>query len=243
MESEYKKFETEYQAHINAIKSLCYASEINLVNYQMKELFSKKFESKTENDIKNLEDYIEVISSKSDIFDKKYSDRLYKGLIEAEYRITLLKLMNDINKQGAPKRNPFAGFSDQKKKIFETYLSKDIKTSSDKYNEILNSEEKYTSTNVVLENKFRQMDEMAATISERITRYSIDDFLITELLENGEGYETLQLFLKFKLKLNDIDSKTEQANQKYSEKINRQNSNQNTSNKRKSNNFPRNDWE
>lgn len=33
------------------------------------------------------------------------------------------------------------------------------------------------------------------------------------MLDNGEGYETLKNFLRFKLKLNFIDSKTQEANQ------------------------------
>lgn len=215
LESEYKKFENEYQSHINAIKSLCYISEIKIVNEQMKKLFSQDFTPKTKEDIENIEKYITVISKKIEIIDKKYTDRLYKGLIEAEYRLTLLKLMKEIYLQKAPRRNPFTEFSTQKRKIFETFLSRDIQETSSKYNAISNTETKYTKANLVDEFVFIQMDKMASTISEKINQYSIDNFLVNELLDDGDGYETLKLFLNFKLMLNKVDSFTQTANERF----------------------------
>lgn len=215
LEAEYKKLESEYQNHINAIKSLCYVSEIKIVNEQMRKLFSEKFTEKTSEDIGSLERYITLISKKIEIIDKKYTDRLYKGLIEAEYRLTLLKLMKELHMQRAPRKNPFTEFSSQKRKIFETFLSRDIQETSIKYNTISNSEEKYTKNNLVGESIFRQMDKMASVITEKINQYSIDNFLVNELLDDGDGYETLKLFLAFKLILNSVDSYTQAANQGF----------------------------
>ena len=215
LESEYKKFENEYQSNINAIKSLCYISEIKIVNEQMKKLFSQDFTQKTKEDIENIEKYITVISKKIEIIDKKYTDRLYKGLIEAEYRLTLLKLMKEVYLQKVPRKNPFAEFSAQKRKIFETFLSKDIQETSIKYNMISNTEVKYTNANLVDKFIFIQMDKMASTITEKINQYSIDNFLVNELLDDGDGYETLKLFLNFKLILNKVDSFTQTANERF----------------------------
>lgn len=93
LESAFRRFELDYQAHINAIQSLCYLSEISLLNKEMYGLFHSNFTSKTEDRIDEIEDYITLISQKNSKFDKKYATRLYKELIDAEYRLTILKLM------------------------------------------------------------------------------------------------------------------------------------------------------
>ena len=43
----------------------------------------------------------------------------------------------------------------------------------------------------------------------------IDDFLLSEFFDNGDGFETLKRFLKFKLTLNFIDSKTSEADKRF----------------------------
>ena len=120
--------------------------------------------------------------------------------------------MKEINMQRAPRKNPFTEFSGQKRKIFETFLSRDIQETSSKYNLISNSEAKYTKTSLVEESTFKQMDRMASVITEKINQYSIDNFLVNELLDDGDGYETLKIFLGFKLLLNKVDSYTQAAN-------------------------------
>lgn len=211
LDSNFRKFELDYQAHIRAIQSLCYLSEIATLNTEMQELFSSNFTKKTEHKIMETEGYITLISQKNNEFDKKYSARLYKELIEAEYRLTLLKLMNELRNCRIPRKNPFASFSPQKKKTFETYLSKDLRDSNVKYNSIADSKGKYVRYGLVREDVFDGLDADAEIISERINKYTIDDFLLNELLENGEGFETLKRFLRFKLSLNFIDSKTPEA--------------------------------
>ena len=59
------------------------------------------------------------------------------------------------------------------------------------------------------------MDSDAEIISGKINKYTIDDFLLNELLEDGDGFETLKKFLIFKLNLNYIDSKTEEADKRF----------------------------
>lgn len=215
LEGSFRKFELDYQAHINAIQSLCYLSEIAVLNTEMQTMFSSHFTSKTEERIEQTEGYIALISQKSNKFDKKYSGRLYKELIEAEYRLTLLKLMNELNNGRNPKRNPFASFSPQKKKTFETYLSKDLRDSNAKYNTIADNKEKYTRYGLVRADFFDRLDADAEVISQRINKYTIDDFLLNELFENGDGFESLKRFLAFKLNLNYIDSKTQEADTRF----------------------------
>lgn len=215
LEGNFRKFELDYQAYINAIKSLCYLSEISTLNAEMQKLFSSNFTDRTEHKITQTEGYITLISQRSNKFDKKYSARLYKELIEAEYRLTLLKLMNELRNGGNLRKNPFASFSSQKKKTFQTYLSKDLRDSNVKYNAIADSREKYTKYNLVRGELFDQMDADAEIISERINQFTIDDFLLNELFDNGDGFETLKRFLKFKLTLNFIDSKTAEADARF----------------------------
>ncbi len=215
LEGNFRKFELDYQAHINAIQSLCYLSEISTLNTEMQKWFSSNFTSQTERKIIQTEEYITLISQRNNKFDKKYSARLYKELIEAEYRLTLLKLMNELRNDGDPRKNPFASFSSQKKKTFQTYLSKDLRDSNAKYNAIADSKEKYTKYNLVRGELFDKMDADAEIISERINKYTIDDFLLNELFDNGDGFETLKRFLKFKLSLNFIDSKTVEADTRF----------------------------
>lgn len=213
LESSFKKFELDYQTHIKSIQSLCYLSEIATINSKMEEMFSSNFTNQTGAKIIQTEEYIKLISKKSNSFDKKYSARLYKELIEAEYRLTILKLMFELKNGRNPKRNPFANFSAQKKKIFETYISKDLRASSDKYNTIADNKDKYIRFGFAQNDFFYHLDADAEVITERINRYSIDDFLLNELFENGDGYDSLKRFLSFQLNLNYIDSKTLQADQ------------------------------
>ena len=208
LEADYRKFETDYQAHIDAIKSLCYLSELSTLNDEMQEMFSSHFTAKTEHRIAQTEGYITLISKKSNKFDKKYSSRLYKELVEAEYRLTLLKLMNELKNKREPRRNPFASFSPQKKKVFETYLSRDLRNTNIKYNSIADNKSMYIRYGLVEADFFYRLDSDAEIIAERINKHTIDDFLLNELLENGEGFETLKRFLGFKLNLNRVDSKT-----------------------------------
>lgn len=215
LESNFRKFELDYQAHINAIQSLCYLSEISSLNTEMKALFSSHFTSRTEAKITQTEGYITLISQKSNKFDKKYSTRLYKELIEAEYRLTVLKLMNELKNGRNPRKNPFSDFSPQKKKTFETYLSKDLRDSNTKYNSIADNKEKYTKYNLVRGDFFDKLDADAEIISEKINKYTIDDFLLNELFEDGDGFESLKAFLSFKLNLNFIDSKTTEADERF----------------------------
>ena len=208
LESAYKKFEADYKTHIAAIQSLCYLSEIATLNANMEKLFSSHFTAQVEHKIDQANNYISLISQKSSMFDKKYSGRIYKELIESEYRLTILKLMTEIKKSNAPYRNPLSGFSEAKKKTFETFLSKDIRSTNTTYNAIIREKSKYVKYGSISPDKFDSLDASASVISERINQYTIDDFRLSELLENGEGYETLKRFLKFKLSLNYIDSKT-----------------------------------
>lgn len=214
LESAFRRFELDYQAHINAIQSLCYLSEISLLNKEMYGLFHSNFTSKTEDRIDEIEDYITLISQKNSKFDKKYATRLYKELIDAEYRLTILKLMTELKRNNPPRRNPFSSFSAEKKKTFETYLSGDLREDNIKYNAIADNKKTYVKYHLVKEELFDSLDEDAGIISTRVNKYTIDDFLLTEMLDNGEGYETLKNFLRFKLKLNFIDSKTQEANQR-----------------------------
>lgn len=214
LEGKFRKFELDYKAHINAIQSLCYLSEISTINSDMQKLFSNNFTTQTEVKITQTEGYISLISKKSDKFDKKYSKRLYKELIEAEYRLTLLKLMAELKNEGNPRRNPFASFSPQKKETFQIYLSKDIRDTNTKYNTVADNREKYTKYDLVQDQLFDKIDADAEIISAKINKYTIDDFLLNELLDNGDGFETLKRFLKFKLDLNFIDSKTPEADKK-----------------------------
>lgn len=215
LEMKFNKFEQDYQAKINAIRSLCYLSEISTLNAEMEKIYSSEFTPKTEERILQTEGYISLISQKSNSFDKKYAPKLYKELIEAEYRLTTLKLMNEISEGKDPRRNPFASFSDKKKKTFETYMSKDIRDTNTKYNAIADGREKYTKYGLISSSYFDRLDEEAAIISERINKYTIDDFLVSELFENGEGFSTLKRFLRLKLNLNYIDTKTVEADTRF----------------------------
>ena len=208
LESAYKKFELDYKSHINAIQSLCYLSEIATLNSSMEQLFSSHFTAQVEHKIDQSDNYIALISKKSSMFDKKYSGRIYKELIESEYRLTILKLMSEIKSSNAPYKNPFSGFSEAKKKAFETFLSKDVRTTNATYNRITSDKGKYIKYGSLSPERFDSLDASASIIAERINQYTIDDFRLSELLENGDGYETLKRFLNFKLKLNYIDSKT-----------------------------------
>lgn len=215
LESSFRKFESDYRAHINSIQSLCYLSEIANLNTELHSIFSSHFTSKTEERIDQIDGYISLISKKGANFDKKYSGRLYKELIEAEYRMTIVRLMCELKNGRNPRKNPFASYPSQKKKTFETYLSKDLRESNAKYNKIADGEEKYTKYGLIRPEFFDRLDDDAAVISEQINKYTIDDFLLTELLENGEGFESLKRFLAFKLNLNYIDSQTQEADTRF----------------------------
>lgn len=93
LESSYRKFESDYNAHIGAIQSLCYLSELSATNAELESLFSTDFTNKTMARIADREQFVGLISKKRKSFDKKYSPRLYKELMESEYRLTILKLM------------------------------------------------------------------------------------------------------------------------------------------------------
>lgn len=215
LESAFRKFELDYQTHINAIQSLCYLSEISTINTELQLIFSSNFTNRTESKIAQTEGYITLISKKSNKFDKKYSSRLYKELIEAEYRLTILKLMNELRNGRTPRKNPFSSFSSQKKKTFQTYISKDLRDTNSKYNSIADSKEKYIRYAHIADDFFLHLDTDAEMISERINKYTIDDFLLNELFENGDGFETLKRFLSFKLNLNFVDSKTTEVDARY----------------------------
>lgn len=222
LESSYRKFESDYNAHIGAIQSLCYLSELSSTNTELESLFSSDFTNKTMARIADRENFVGLISKKRKGFDKKYSPRLYKELIESEYRLTILKLMIQLKQGKYPRKNPFASFPEDKKRIFETFLSKDIMISNQKYNEIANNKSKYVRYGFVDNDFFTQLDSVGEVISQRINAYTIDDFKLSELLENGEGYETLKQFLSFKLNLNYLDSKTPEANQRLIDDQHRQ---------------------
>ena len=215
LESGFRKFEADYKAHINAIQSLCYLSELANLNAQLKTIFSSHFTEKTDEKIEQIDSYISLISRKGASFDKKYAGRLYKELIEAEYRMTIARLMIELKNRNNPRRNPFASYPIQKKKIFETYLSKDLRETNAKYNKIADSEEKYTRYELVRPDFFDRLDADAEVISRQINKYTLDDFLLTELLENGEGFDSLKRFLAFKLNLNYIDSQTQEADTRF----------------------------
>ena len=213
LESSYRKFESDYNAHIGAIQSLCYLSELSATNAELESLFSTDFTNKTMARIADREQFVGLISKKRKSFDKKYSPRLYKELMESEYRLTILKLMIQLKQGKYPRKNPFASYPEDKKRIFETFLSKDIMTANDKYNTLANNKDKYIRFGFVANDFFYQLDSVGEVISQRINTYTIDDFKLSELLENGEGYETLKQFLSFKLNLNYLDSKTPAADQ------------------------------
>ena len=215
LEGSFRKFETDYKAHINSIRSLCYLSELANLNSQLETIFDSHFTSKTDEKIEQIDEYILLISKKSASFDKKYSTRLYKELIEAEYRMTMVRLMCELKNGRNPRKNPFASYPLQKKKTFETYLSKYLRESNAKYNKIADSEEKYTRYGLVRPDFFDRLDADVDVISEQINRYTLDDFLLMELLENGEGFESLKRFLAFKVNLNFIDSQTQEADTRF----------------------------
>jgi len=213
LESSYRKFESDYTTHIGAIQSLCYLSELSSNNTELESLFSTDFTSKTMSRIGQVEHFVGLISQHRKSFDKKYSPRLYKELIESEYRLTILKLMIQLKQGKSPRKNPFSSFPEDKKRIFETFLSKDIMTSNTKYNTLANNKDKYVRFGFVNDDFFYQLDAVGEVISQKINTYTIDDFKLSELLENDEGYETLKQFLSFKLNLNYLDSKTPAADQ------------------------------
>ena len=213
LESALKKFEADYNTHIGAIQSLCYLNELSTNNAELEKLFSKDFTPETINRIIQLDKYISSISEKRKNFDRKYSSRLYDELKESEYRLTILKLMIQLSKDEAPRRNPFASFTTDKKIIFETFLSKDIMLANQKYNTLANNKRKYVKYGFVDNGFFQNLDSVAETIAQNINTYTIDDFKLSELLENGDGYETLKQFLAFKLDLNYLDSYTKDADQ------------------------------
>lgn len=229
LESSYRKFESDYAVHIGAIQSLCYLSELSASNTELESLFSTDFTNKTITRIADIEQFVGLISKKRKTFDKKYSPRLYKELIESEYRLTILKLMIQLKQGKYPRKNPFASFPEDKKRIFETFLSKDIMTTNEKYNNLANNRSKYVKFGFVNEDFFRQLDNVGEVISQRINTYTIDDFRLSELLENGEGYETLKQFLSFKLNLNYLDSHTAAADQMALDEQHRKATNRKTS--------------
>lgn len=214
LETSFKKFEADYAANIGAIQSLCYLNELATLNSSLKELFSSHFTAQVEHKIDQSDKYLSLIRKKSSMFAKKYSTRISKELIEADYRLTILQLMSQIKASNEPYKNPFANFPEAKKKVFATYLSEDIRNTNAKYNEIANNKRQYIKYGNIGHDQFDSLDASATIISEEINQYSIDDFLLNELLENGNGYNTLLRFLKFKLQLNSIDSKTNIVEQK-----------------------------
>lgn len=233
LESSYRKFESDYSTHIGAIQSLCYLSELSSNNNELEALFSSDFTPKTMTRIGQIEHFVGLISQKRKNFDKKYSPRLYKELIESEYRLTISKLMIQLKQGKYPRKNPFASFPEDKKRIFETFLSKDIMAANDKYNTLANNKDKYVRFGFVNDDFFYQLDSVGEVISQRLNTYTIDDFKLSELLENGEGYETLKQFLSFKLNLNYIDSKTPSADQMLLDEHHRKATGRKTSTTRK----------
>ena len=214
LETSFKKFEADYAANIGAIQSLCYLNELATLNSSLKELFSSHFTAQVEHKIDQSDKYLSLIRKKSSMFAQKYSTRISKEIIEADYRLTILQLMSQIKASNEPYKNPFANFPEAKKKVFATYLSEDIRNTNAKYNEIANNKRQYIKYGNIGHDQFDSLDASATIISEEINQYSIDDFLLNELLENGNGYNTLLRFLKFKLQLNSIDSKTNIVEQK-----------------------------
>ena len=136
----------------------------------MEKMFHSNFTVQIESRITQIENYITLINQRSNDFVKKYSSRLFKELIEAEYRITLLKLMSQLNNGENHRKNPFNSFSDQKKKIFQTYISKDIRTSNTKYNSVADSREKYIKYKLVREELFDEIDTDAEIIVKKLIK-------------------------------------------------------------------------
>ena len=94
--------------------------------------------------------------------------------------------MNELKNGRSPRKNPFSSFSSQQKQIFQTYISKDLRDTNNKYNAIADNKDKYVRYGFIDEEFFTNLDADAEVISERINKYTIDDFLLNELFENGD---------------------------------------------------------
>lgn len=214
LEPAYKKFETDYKACIGSIQSLCYLSELKSYNTDMANLFSSHFTAQVEYKIDLSKKFVSSIAKKIAMFDKKYAERLSKELIEAEYRLTILHLMSEIKNSGTPSKNPFAKLPEAKKKAFEPFLSKDIRTTNNTYNVIADKKSKYIKYGNIRPEQFDSLDASASILSDELNLFSIDDFRLNELFDDGSGYNALIRFLQFRLDLSHIDSKTKMVDQK-----------------------------
>ena len=211
LERDYEEFEQKYNSRIPRIKTLFYFSELKKQNKRMDTAFNKKTGKElTEDFLADFQENIQKITEQQDGFSDDYKEEIMNELLTAEYRLRMLKLMREIYLEEEPNQNPFSKYSKDKKGKFVDLLLADITKADEQYQQIMERENLYTKTKVLEHEDFEELSQNADDLNTEINNGILDDLSMAGMFENEE-YDSLKMFIKLKLKMNQIDSKLEQA--------------------------------
>lgn len=210
LERDYEEFEQKYNERIPRIKTLFYYKELKRQNTRMKSAFSQSIRMLSQEDLEDFKEYIQKIKEQQQEFSDDYKDEILSELLTAEYRLGMLNLMKDYYLGEEPLKNPFSMYSQSKKDRFAELLLGDITDADEQFQNIMQRQGLYTRTNVISSEDFEKLSSEADTLNSEINNGIIDDLSISGMFENSQ-YNTLKMFLRLKIKMNEIDSRYEQA--------------------------------
>lgn len=210
LERDYEEFEQKYNERIPKIKTLFYYKELKRQNARMKSAFSQSIRVLSQDDLDDFKEYIQKIKEQQQEFSDDYKDEILSELLTAEYRLGMLNLMRDYYLGEEPSKNPFSMYSQSKKNRFAELLLGDITDADEQFQNIMQRQSIYTRTNVISSEDFEKLSNEADTLNSEINNGIIDDLSISGMFENTQ-YDTLKMFLRLKIKMNEIDSRYQQA--------------------------------
>lgn len=211
LETDYEEFEQKYNSRIPRIKTLFYYKELKNQNSRMKSTFNNKRPKEiTDEVINDFKEYTQKIIEQQPEFSDDYKDEILGELLTAEYRLGMLSLVRDIYFGEEPLQNPFSKYSRDKKSKFAELLLEDINEAIEQYQRIMERQNLYIKTKVFEQSSFEKLSQEAEELDTEINNGIIGDLSVSSFLENDQ-YDTLTLFLRFKMKMNKIDFKYEQA--------------------------------
>ena len=218
LERDYGEFEQNYNKRISRIKTLFYYNEIKRQNNRMKDTFNtqsvKQITPKVLDDYRN---YIQKIIDQQSEFSDDYKEEILSELLVSEYRLAMLNLMRDVYCGEESYRNPFSKYSGTKKDRFAELLFGDISDADAQFQNIMKRKSIYTKTKVLREECFEQLSREADNFNLELNNGIIDGLSMDGMFED-EQYDSLKMFLQLKIKMNEIDSKYEQAKNIYKDK-------------------------
>ena len=195
------KFETEFNKRVPRVETLCWLSQMTVVNRAMKRLFDTgtlhEINPKT---LYEYSEYIAKIAAKKEQFEA-FRNELINELLIAEYRLTMLSLMQKVGNGEKVSKSPFLGADNNKISLFEKMFVEDAEKVSEQYA----LSKRYISRKLYSAKEIKRLETDADRFDESMDRLMLDDFSVSEIfLNDEEGFETLKTFARLKLSLNAI---------------------------------------